>query len=78
MNSDFSNLLRLFRSCRVHYLVAGGHAGDMKFTEPRYTKVLGVRIEPSAKNARAVFKALREFGAPLASLTDTDAAPGFT
>ncbi len=46
----------------------------MKYTEPRYTKDLDVWIEPSAKNARAVFKALGEFGAPLAGLTDSDFA----
>ncbi len=26
MNSDFSDLLKLFRSCRVRYLIVGGHA----------------------------------------------------
>jgi hypothetical protein len=73
MNSEFSDLLKLFRSCRVRYLVVGGHA-VMKYTEPRYTKDLDVWIEPSTKNARAVFRALREFGAPLAGLTDSDFA----
>ncbi len=73
MNSDFSDLLKLFKSCRVRYLIVGGHA-VMKYTEPRYTKDLDVWIEPSAKNARAVFKALRQFGAPLARLTDSDFA----
>ena len=73
MHSDFSDLLKLFRSCRVRYLIVGGH-GVMKYTEPRYTKDLDVWIEPSPKNARVVFKALREFGAPLAGLTDSDFA----
>jgi hypothetical protein len=73
MSSDFSDLLRLFKSHRVRYLIVGGHA-VMKYTEPRFTKDLDIWVEASSKNARAVFKALRTFGAPLADLAESDFA----
>ena len=73
MSSDFSDLLKLFKSGRVRYVIVGGHA-VMKYTEPRFTKDLDIWIEASPKNARAVFKALRTFGAPLANLAEADFA----
>jgi hypothetical protein len=39
----------------------------MKYTEPRYTKDLDVWVETSAENSSRVFKALKEFGAPVES-----------
>jgi hypothetical protein len=63
--------LRIFNAAKVRYLVVGGYA-VMKYTEPRYTKDLDIWVEASAKNARAVFKALKEFGAPLTNLTEAD------
>jgi hypothetical protein len=51
----------------------GGYA-IMKYTEPRYTKDLDVWVEASQENARAVFAALREFGAPLSGLSASDFA----
>jgi hypothetical protein len=77
MNSDFKELLKLFNAHRVRYLVVGGYA-VMKYTEPRYTKDLDIWVEANPKNGKAVFKALREFEAPLASLTEKDfATEGF-
>ena len=77
MNSDFRDLLKLFNANKVRYLVVGGYA-VMKYTEPRYTKDLDIWIEATPNNARAVFKALRKFEAPLAGLTAADfATEGF-
>jgi hypothetical protein len=73
MNSDFKDLLKLFNGYRVRYLVVGGYA-VMKYTEPRYTKDLDIWVEPTLKNAKAVFKALRRFEAPLANLNEADFA----
>ena len=67
MNSDFKDLLRIFNAHSIRYLVVGGYA-VMKHTEPRYTKDLDVWVEASPENARLVFRALREFGAPLTSV----------
>jgi hypothetical protein len=73
MNSDFKDRLRIFNEHDVRYLVVGGYA-VMKYTEPRYTKDLDVWVEASPENARAVFAALREFGAPLANIAAEDFA----
>ena len=71
MISDFKDLLEVLDAFGVRYLIVGGYA-VMKYTEPRYTKDLDLWIQATPKNARAVFKALKEFGAPLANLTDLD------
>lgn len=73
VNSDFSDLLRLFNANQVRYLVIGGYA-LIQYSEPRYTKDLDVWIGAETANARAVFAALHAFGAPLAGLTEDDFA----
>jgi len=73
VNSDFSDLLRIFNDHNVRYMVIGGYA-VVQYTEPRFTKDLDVLISTDQTNAEAVFKALREFGAPLAGLTPNDFA----
>jgi predicted nucleotidyltransferase len=73
VNSDFSDLLRIFNEHGVKYLVVGGYA-VVQYAEPRYTKDLDVLIATDEKNAEAVYNALREFGAPLAGLTSKDFA----
>jgi len=73
INSDFSDLLRLLDANHVRYLVVGGYA-VVQYAEPRYTKDLDVWIRADADNAKAVFRALREFGAPLGGLTESDFA----
>ena len=73
MNSDIEELLNIFSENGVRYLIVGGHA-VMLYTEPRYTKDLDVWIDASAENARAVYRSLLVFGAPLAGLTAEDFA----
>lgn len=73
VNSDFTDLLRLFNDNNVNYLVIGGYA-FIQYAEPRYTKDLDLWISTDASNAAAVFRALREFGAPLAGMTEQDFA----
>lgn len=73
VNSDFSDLLRIFNEHGVKYLIVGGYA-VVQYAEPRYTKDLDVLIATDKKNAEAVYSALREFGAPLAGLTSKDFA----
>ena len=71
VNSDFSDLLNLFNASNVKYLVVGGYA-LIQYAEPRYTKDLDLWISADKDNAAAVYKALKEFGAPLAGLTEAD------
>jgi hypothetical protein len=73
VNSDFSDLLRIFNANQVKYLVIGGYA-LVQYAEPRYTKDLDLWISADAANSQAVYRALREFGAPLAGMTDADFA----
>lgn len=73
VNSDFSDLLRLFNDNNVKYLVIGGYA-VIQHAEPRFTKDLDLWVEASPDNAKAVFRALAEFGAPLAGMTEADFA----
>lgn len=71
ISSDFSELLKTFEEHGVKYLVVGGHA-VMYYTEPRYTKDLDVWVDAEPDNAKRVFRALAEFGAPLAGMTAND------
>jgi len=73
VNSDFSDLLKLFNDNRVKYLVIGGYA-VIQYAEPRFTKDLDLWISTEPANAAAVYKALKEFGAPLADMTEADFA----
>jgi predicted nucleotidyltransferase len=76
-SQDFKELLSILERHEVRYLVIGGYA-VMLYSEPRWTKDLDIWIALDATNARAVFAALREFGAPLAGLTEDDfTAPGY-
>lgn len=76
-SQDFKELLSTLAKHEVRYLVVGGYA-VMLYSEPRWTKDLDIWIAVDARNARAAYNALREFGAPLAGLTEGDfAAPGY-
>ncbi len=68
---DFKELLSLLEKHKVRYLVVGGYA-VMKYTEPRFTKDLDLWVSTDAENSKAVYEALREFGAPLKGLVPAD------
>jgi predicted nucleotidyltransferase len=71
VNSDFTDLLKLFSDKNVKYLIIGGYA-FIQYAEPRYTKDLDLWISTDPTNASSVYAALRAFGAPLAGLTKDD------
>jgi hypothetical protein len=71
VNSDFSDLLSLFNANNVKYLIIGGYA-VIQYAEPRYTKDLDIWISVDQENSVAIYKALKEFGAPLVGLTERD------
>ncbi len=73
VNSDFTDLLRLFNANSVEYLVIGGYA-LIQYAEPRYTKYLDLWISTDPKNALTVFQSLKRFGVPLEGLTEKDFA----
>lgn len=71
VNSDYSDLLKIFNDNGVKYLVIGGYA-VIQHAEPRFTKDLDLWISTDAVNAATVYKSLQEFGAPLVGLTEAD------
>src|SRR5580658_648119 len=76
MHSDFKELLSTLNAHRVKYLVVGAYAVSI-YAQPRATKDLDILVKADTENARAVFAALAQFGAPLEGLTFADfAEPG--
>jgi hypothetical protein len=70
MFSDFKELLSIFNARKVKYLIVGGYAVSFH-AQPRATKDLDL-IQPVADNAKAVYAALADFGAPLEGLSVED------
>ena len=73
MTKDFKDLLRAFNANAVKYLIIGGHALGVHLV-PRMTKDLDLFIRSDQENAKAVFRALAQFGAPLEGLSPADFA----
>lgn len=73
MNPDYKDLLEVFNSKGVRYLIIGGYA-VIKHSEPRFTKDLDVWVAIDPENADRVYAALVEFGAPVEHLTPKDFA----
>jgi len=63
--------LKILNDYKVKYLIVGAYA-VMYHAEPRFTKDIDIWVEPSPENAKQVWKALAEFGAPLEQVTLTD------
>lgn len=76
LNRDFSDLLSGFAANRVRFLLVGGYALAF-YGRPRATGDIDLWVEPSSDNARRVFAALADFGAPLTGIHAEDfAKPG--
>jgi hypothetical protein len=71
MLKDQRDLLTVFNAHGVKYLVIGAHAVGVH-AEPRGTKDLDVFIKADEINSKAVYAALKEYGAPLANITAAD------
>jgi hypothetical protein len=63
--NDYSDILRVLNEFNAEYLVVGAHA-VMFYTEPRYTKYLDIWVRSTIENAKAIYRALLRFGAPVA------------
>lgn len=61
LHKDLRELLALFRSNNVEFLVVGGHAVAFH-GYPRFTEDLDCYVRPSAENGARIVQALREFG----------------
>ncbi len=71
MLKDQRDLLLAFNGRQVKYILVGGYALG-RYTEPRVTKDMDVFVGTDDVNADRVFKALSDFGAPLAGHTPKD------
>jgi hypothetical protein len=68
MYPDFKELLSALNAHRVKYLIFGAYAVSIH-AQPRATKDMDLLVKPDADNARAVYAALAQFGAPLEGMT---------
>lgn len=67
MNRDFQDILTELLKTEARFLIGGAHALAV-YGVPRATGDLDVWIQPDPENARRVWDALVNFGAPVASL----------
>jgi len=68
-NSDFEEMLRAFNDADVRYLIVGAFA-VAAFSRPRATGDINLWVDHEPENARRVFRALAQFGAPIDQLDD--------
>jgi hypothetical protein len=72
MYPDFEEFLCALNAHGVKYLIVGAYAVSIH-AQPRATKV-DILVKPDAGNAKAIFAALTQFGAPLQDMTPADFA----
>jgi hypothetical protein len=61
LNEDLKELLGLFHSNGVEYLVVGGHAVAFH-GHPRFTEDVDCFVRPTTENGARIVRALHEFG----------------
>lgn len=73
MNADYIDMLKCLNKAGVDYILVGGWAVNM-YGYIRATVDLDIWILADAENARKVYAALVEFGAPVAEMKPYDFA----
>jgi len=68
---DFKDLLELFNSHKVKYIIVGGYALAFHGA-PRYTGDIDIFVLPDAENAVRIMSALEEFGFGSVGLSAAD------
>lgn len=68
---DFINVLELFNSHRVDFIIVGGYALAYHGA-PRYTGDIDILVKPDSINAKRILDALDAFGFQSAGLTTAD------
>jgi hypothetical protein len=69
MYPDFKELLSVLNAYSVKYLVVGAYAVSIH-AQSRATKDIDIWVKPDVENAKAIYTALRKFGAPLKRADD--------
>ena len=78
MSPDFIDIIRALSGADARFIIVGAYAVNL-YVDPRATGDLDIWVEPSVENAEKVFRALKEFGAPLTGISQSDfAKPGVT
>ncbi len=71
IQSDFKELLELFNSHKIEYLIIGGYA-LAHHGAPRYTGDIDLFVKPDLDNAKCIVRALDDFGFGSLGLTRED------
>jgi len=71
LNEDYRDMLQALVDEKVKFLLVGAYA-QAAHGYPRATMDIDIWVMPSSKNAEAVLRALRRFGAPLQKLSRQD------
>jgi predicted nucleotidyltransferase len=71
LNNDYKEMLQCLNAEGVEYLLVGAYA-LAAHGFPRATMDIDIWIKPSPENAKAVWKALERFGAPLQQVSVED------
>ena len=71
LNEDYKDMLLALSEEKVKYMLVGAYA-LAAHGYPRATMDIDIWVMPSPRNADAVMRALRRFGAPLHNLTKED------
>ena len=61
IQQDFRDLLELFNSNKVEYIIVGGYALAFHGA-PRYTGDIDIYVKPDVRNAEQIMSALDKFG----------------
>ena len=70
LNDDYKEMLQLLKNNEVRFLVVGAYAMGA-YGYPRATGDMDIWITASGENSQRVFRALKEFGAPLTQIDET-------
>ena len=73
MYQDYKDLLSAFHARGVKYLIVGGYA-VVFHAQPRFTRDIDLFVKADPANAKAIYQALAEFGAPLEGIREADFA----
>lgn len=71
LSPDYEDLFKQLNAAKIKYLVVGAHA-VMHYTEPRFTKDIDIWIPPQLNDVKNIYKALKEFRAPLHNINPED------
>lgn len=71
ISSDYEDLFKILNTYKVRYLIVGAYAAAF-YSQPRFTKDLDIWVDSDPGNAKRLYRALAEFGAPLKDLSPED------